>query len=281
MTPTVTFTCTDQLAALGRAFVPAQSPAFGGDTAGQRLNRILDEAQVPASLRRIDDGVSHCVPIVYGDWALALAQQVVETEFGELWVDGDGNIVFYERTAVYVEDRSQTVQATFSDSGTDIDMEGLLGARRRADLYNRVTITRDGFADVTAEDLSPLPGATSPQSPQDFPSQVGTLLNSDDEAAGLVGFVLAVFSKPRTKFSEISVDATAQGMWGTLLPLRRFDRIRAMRTYRPGLSVDVELLIEGIAYAITQDTWQMTISTRDIDTYRPFIVGVNKAGDTI
>ena len=43
----------------------------------------------------------------------------------------------------------------------------------------------------------------------------------------------------------------------------------------------MQLLVEAISYAITQDSWQLTISTRDVDSYRPFILDVSLLGDSL
>lgn len=272
--PTVTFTCSDQLAALGRAWLRAQPAAFAGETSGVRIRRILNQALVPSTLRRIDDGLVPVAAETFGDWALPLVQRIVDSEYGNLWVDGDGKVVFYDRDRLYLEARSLTVQATFSDSGTDIDFTGLAAGRRRAELYNQATVTRDGGVEQFAED----PDSVAAYGPVTFPGQVGAMVLTDVDALELATFVVMLYKTPRTKFSEISVDATTQGMWNSILGLRRFDRIRVMRAEH---GIDVQLLVEAISYAITQDSWQLTISTRDVDSYRPFILDVSLLGDSL
>lgn len=273
ITPTVTFDCTDALAALGRAqVVPG---AVDGDPAGVRLGRILDAAMVPASLRSLDRGISTCQPTTDPDWALSLAQDVVDTELGELWCDGDGVIRFYDRTRLYVAPRSATVQATFSDSGTGVDMTGLAAARRRGEISNQARITRDG--DGAVEQVAADAASVARFGPQTYPGSAGTLLRSDADALALAQWIVARFKEPRTRFSAIEVDATGQGMWDVLMPLRRFDRIRAIRNYGP-YTVDRELLVEGIRHSITQDDWRIGIATRDIDEFTPFVVGFSRLG---
>lgn len=271
--PTVTFTCTDTLASLGRAKV--QAPGTAGDTTGVRLGHIYDAAQVPTTLRAFDRGLSTCIAVTDTDWALTLAQQVVETELGELWVDGDGVNRFYDRTRIYLATRSTTVQATFSDSSTDIDMTGMTAGRRRAEVFNEARITRQ--ADDAVEQVAEDAASKALFGPQTFPSAAGTLLRTDQEAFSLAAYIVARWANPRTRFSAIEVDASVQGMWDVLMPLRRFDRIRAVRDYGP-VTIDRELLIEGIGHSITADTWAMAISTRDVDTFRPFVVGTTRIG---
>jgi hypothetical protein len=269
--PTVTFAATDQLGGLGRVKVPEITPAFDGDLTGQRISRILDLAGVPTSLRAVDPGRVQCQADTWGDWALALAARVVVTEMGELWVDGDGVVQFFDRLRVYLAPRSTTVQATFSDLGVDVEMTGMTASRRRGVVFNEAHITRvDGEEQIAADAVS-----QARYGPQTYPGAVGTLLRSDTDALALAMWLVSRFAEPRTAFSAIEVDATCQGMWQVLLPLRRFDRIRVVRDYGPR-TIDVELLVESIGHSITEDSWSMIITTRAGDTFIPVVLGTSR-----
>lgn len=276
--PTVTFSCSDGLALLGRAKVREVPAAFAGDSTGLRVGRVLDEAHWPATLRTLDTGIAVCAADTYGDFALPLIQRVVDSEFGELHIDGAGRVVFSDRLRVYLAARSVNVQATFSDTGSDIDMEGLTGALRRGDLYNQATVTR--AADGAVEQFYEDPASVARYGPITFSGQAGAMLNDDAAAQSLARFIVARFKTPSVRFTDIAVDATVQGMWAQLLPLRRFDRIRAVRNYGPH-AIDVQILIEGISHAVTSSppTWKMTFATRNTDdNFTPFRLGISKLG---
>lgn len=276
--PTVTVACTDGISLLGRAQVQETVPAFDGDRTDQRLARILSEADWPASLRLLDPGLATVQADTYGDFALPLAQRVVDSELGEQFVDGDGRYVFFNRTHVYTAARSQTVQALFSDSGTDIDMQGVTASRQRSELYNQAAITRngDGAVPQLAEDAA----SRLKYGPQAFPRQAGQMLPTDSAADSLCRWIVARFKQPGVRISDLQINATVQGMWAQLLPLRRADRIRVQRTYgTAAVSIDRQVLVGGIAWTITDaPSWTATISTRPADDFRPFLLGTSTLG---
>lgn len=279
--PVVSFACTDGLAQLGRTKVLGLESGIGeGDRTDQRLDRILTEADWPVTMRSLERGLSTCQADTYGDSGLSLAQRIVDTELGEHFIDYDsGAYTFYSRTHVYTAARSTTVQALFTDSGTDIDMQAVTSSRVRGELFNQAAITRqgDGAEEQSYEDAA----SRLKYGPQTFPRQAGTMLQTDAAAESLCRWIVARFRLPGTKFSDLSIDATTQGMWDQILPLRRFDRVRAQRTYGTAhVVVDKQVLVEGIAWSITADppTWTATISTRPADDFKPFLLNSSKLG---
>lgn len=277
--PTVTFSCTDGLAQLGRVKIPEIPPSFDGDRTDQRLARILTEADWPVTMRSLEHGLATCQPDTYGDSGLSLAQRIVDTELGEHWLDGDGRYTFYNRTHVYTAARSTTVQALFTDSGTDIDMQGVTSSRARGELFNQAAITRVGEGPV--EQFYEDAASRLKYGPQTFPRQAGAMLQTDAAALELCRWIVARFRLPGTKIADLSVDATVQGMWDQILALQRFDRVRIQRTYgTAAVLVDRQVLVEGVAWSITADPpkWVATISTRPADDFKPFVLNSSKLG---
>lgn len=278
--PVVSFACTDGLAQLGRAKVLELASGIGeGDRTDQRLGRILTEADWPVTMRSLERGLSTCQADTYGDSGLSLAQRIVDTELGEHFIDYDtGAYTFYSRTHVYTAPRSMTVQALFTDSGTDIDMQGVTSARQRGELFNAAAITRqgDGAVEQSYEDAA----SRLKYGPQTFPRSAGTMLQTDDAAQSLCRWIVARFRLPGTKIADLSIDATTQGMWGQILPLRRFDRVRVQRTYgTASVLVDKQVLVESIAWSITAaGSWTATIATRPADDFVPFVLGQSRLG---
>lgn len=124
---TATFSCSDGLEWLGRTFVEQPAGTTGDlDFTGQRIGRLLDEAGWPDSRRMLDTGATRLGPPVWSDFALALMQAVETTELGFLFVDGDGDVVFYDRHHITSATRSTVPQAQFVDnnSGTSTPSVG-------------------------------------------------------------------------------------------------------------------------------------------------------------
>lgn len=273
--PAVTFACSDGLAALGRAQITEAAPAFAGDTTGTRLGRILDSALWPTSLRSLDAGLVTVQDETFGDSALGLAARIVGTELGALFVDPNNIMTFYDRLQVYTSSRSTTVQATFSDTGTDIDMPELTGAVARSETFNQVRVTRNGGTEQIATDTASqaLRGILT------FSGSVGTMAETDVDAASTASFVLARYVNPAVRFPQLVIDATTQGMWTELLALQRFDRVEIQRTYgTAAVSFTRQALISGIGHQITADQWQMSFALRDAESFSPFILGTSSLG---
>jgi hypothetical protein len=225
--PTVTFNCTDALELLGRAAVGTIGSSYDNDTTGVRAGRILDAAQWPSASRALDTGYSTCQATTFGDKALPLLQQVVDTELGRLYQDTSGNIVFYDRTRVYFASRSTTVQAVISDLGTDVDMVDVSFAKDGALLFNEARVTRNGGTEQVVQDAS----TVKSYGIRTYPNQAGPLLRTDADAFSMASWLVSKYKTPQVRIQQVTVEAASQGMWSALLPLKFLDRVRVVRAY--------------------------------------------------
>jgi len=277
--PTVTLTCADGLDKLGRAQLTGTDiPVGDGDRSGGRVNRILNDAGWPSSLRAVDTGYTIVAPSAYGEFALELLRQTEMTEFGLLFCDGAGVVVFYDRHRAATATRSTVAQATFADTdatGTAniVELE-LDWSRDRT--FNDVHITRDpvphpALGDVSGEtqpdDQPTEQVATDPVTQAQWgtlslPAQVGQLLRSDDEALAMAQYLRDRFKVGQSRIRKITVNALRKDLWDLLLPLTLLDRIRVVRNYGPR-TITEELLIQGWTEEINSDppTWSITLDT--------------------
>ena len=274
--PTVTFACVDALENLGRARVPAQPvPAFAGERSDQRVGRILNAAGWASSQRVLETGVLTMAATTLGDFALPLLQAVTDTEMGTLLVDPDGKVTFYNRLHVYTATRSTSVQATISDVGTDVDMLQLQVSKSRAKVFNDATVTGPSGADQVASNAV----SQAAYGLRSYPGQVGTLAPTDSDALSVASWLVARYKDPHYEVRSVSVDATVQGMWATLLPLRPLDRVRVIRDYGPN-TIDTQLLIRGMAETVTPTSWSLQFSTTNVLDFSPFRLGTSLLGGT-
>lgn len=91
--------CTDAFTLFNKSAITNVTGAADGDTTGDRINQILDEVGFPGGQRLIDTGDI----IVQDDpgtlrTVLQALQDVEFTEYGAVYVDARGEIVFRERT---------------------------------------------------------------------------------------------------------------------------------------------------------------------------------------
>lgn len=271
--PTVTLQCTDSLATLGRSKLPVSTPVFAGDRTGARINRILDLAGHPSSQRIIATGLSTCQAAVYGDWALQLLQQVVDTELGMLHTGKDGEVIFRDRAYPYTNARATGVRALLSDTGTDVDMVTLEVGLRRNIIVNDAHVTRNGGIEQVVTDAV----SVAKYGLQSNSGSPGPLLETDQDAASIASWIVGRGKTSRLQVTSVTVQAATLGLWATLLGLEILDRLRATRDYGP-VTVDQQVLIEGYEETITKDAWDFAISTRNADNFKPFILNTSQLG---
>jgi hypothetical protein len=281
--PTVTLPCVDALERLGRAGVAPISPSFDGDFTGTRIGRILDGAGHPTTLRALDTGRSQLASTTFGDFALPLIEAVNQTELGLVFVDGAGKVVFYNRHRSSTAGRSTTVQAQFTDNGTDadldIEMDSLEISRPRDLTFNEAHITA-GFDGATEQVYADGVSQLTPLGQRVFPGTAGALLRSDDEALGMAQWLVGLYKTPKQRISAVRVDATTQGLWSVLLPLTLLDRISVVRDYGPS-TVTAELLIQGFTEEINLGadlSWSWTLQTSNPANVTPLILGLTPIG---
>jgi hypothetical protein len=117
--------------------------ATAGETTGTRVAKILDTISFPASMRDIDTGQT----TVQADpatqrTALAALQTVATTEYGAVYMDGSGDVVFQDRQLT-----TSSVAATpvvFNDTGTEISYFDVKWVLDDSQIYNKATVTREG-----------------------------------------------------------------------------------------------------------------------------------------
>jgi hypothetical protein len=273
--PIVTIQVADPLEKLGRTQLREVSPPIGdGERSSTRVSRILDAAGYPSTLRSIETGYTTVAPTVYGESALELLRKVALTEFGTLFCDGDGNVVFWNRHHQATASRSVNVQAVISDTDTagQGNMLELALTWSRDRTWNDVHVLRDpipaqevGFedqeqyADESVEQVATDPNPDPAWGTLSMPGTVGQLLVSDEQSLGLAGYLLARFNVSQPRVRRVQVNLLRKNLWSTFLPLRIGDRIQVVRNYGPR-TITEELLVQGKSEAIVSDPPDWTLS---------------------
>ncbi len=105
------------------------TPTIGtaDDLAGARINTILDAISWPDNLRAIDIGQTRLSIQNATKTVLELLNEAAQTDVGAIYVEGDGTVIFDDRTSIISEDRCINSQATFdattkSNQFSDVDI---------------------------------------------------------------------------------------------------------------------------------------------------------------
>jgi hypothetical protein len=280
--PEVTFECNDGMETLGRARLDKSVPQFDLDATGARINNLADEALWPTSLRSIDEGYTTLGPTDFGDSALQLMKLTEMTEYGLLFCDGSGKLVFYDRHRTTSAARSTIVQADF----TTIELDALESERSTEQAFNVVHITRNPSIVQGEESEEPIEQTAIDVASRDrfgiveFQGDVGRLLKQDEDAKLMAEGLLHRGKQPKTLISEVRIEAMTLGLWTTLLALTLLDRIKISRDYGPN-TVTRELLIQGMSEQVNVNPPRWDINLNTSSPYSApslFVLGTSQLG---
>ncbi|HEX4816708.1 MAG TPA: hypothetical protein VFV66_28535 [Nonomuraea sp.] len=236
-----------------------------GEDSGARISRVLDSAQWPAPDRVIAVGNSPMQATPLEGDALSELQNVADSEFGELYIDGQGRVVFRNRRAIHTESRSVNVQATFGSPPTSRTPAEAKLATDDATLYNQVIATRAGGIEQEAHDLA----SQTEYLTRTFQAS-GLLLTSDGETLNWGQWILFLASDPETRFDELRVHCHADpdALFPLVLPREIGDRIQIVRR-PPGGGSDIvrDAFIRGISHEVAGQRW---ITTFQLQSARQF-----------
>jgi hypothetical protein len=242
----------------------ATTPA--GQTTGTRIGKILDSIGWPAGMRDIDAGQT----TVQADpgtlrTSLAAMQTVTSTEYGSLYMDGFGNVVFQDRQLT-----SSSVAGTpvdFNDNGTGISYNNAVWKLDDTLVFNKVSITRTGGTAQVASNQDSIDKYFL----HSYQEQ-NLLMETDTEALNNAQAFLASRQETSIRCDAVTLDLyTANYDAGitAALDLDFFDPI-TVTTTQPGSSTLTKTLqVFGVSHDIKPSNWKTTLTTLEpiIDSF--------------
>jgi len=250
----------------------ATTPA--GQTSGTRIGKILDSIGWPTGMRDIDAGQT----TVQADpgtlrTSLAAMQTVTSTEYGSLYMDGFGNLVFQDRQLT-----SSSVAGTpvdFNDNGTGISYNNAVWKLDDTLVFNKVSITRTGGTAQVAFNQASIDKYFL----HSYQEQ-NLLMQTDTEALDNARAFLASRQETSIRCDAVTLDLyTANYDAGitAALDLDFFDPI-TVTTTQPGSSTLTKTLqVFGVSHDIKPSAWKTTLTTLEpiLDS---FIIGSSQYG---
>jgi hypothetical protein len=247
----------------------ATTPA--GQTTGTRIGKILDAIGWPSGMRDIDAGQT----TVQADpgtlrTSLAAMQLITSTEFGSLYMDGFGNVVFQDRQLT-----SSSVAGTpvvFDDNGTAISYNNALWKLDDTLVFNKASVTRTGGTAQVASNQASIDKYFL----HSFQEQ-NLLMETDAEALDNARAFVASRQETSIRCDAITLDLyTANYDAGitAALDLDFFDPV-TITTTQPGSSTLTKTLqVFGVSHDIKPSDWKTTLTTLEpiLDS---FIIGTN------
>ena len=256
----VTLRCIDAFRLFAGSLVSTVSGATAGQDSGTRVNKILDAINFPLSLRNIDTGDStlQADPGTERDTLEAL-QTVENSEFGGIFLDGQGRVNFKNRTNMITA--PAFAAWTFADDGTNISYTNADVKFDDTTLLNSVSITRSGGSTQTAFD--------QPSIDKYFlhsGSRTGILVQSDTESLNQAQAILATRKDPEPRIDSIQVnlyDDTNPNKPLSGVDTELLDGVTVIKTMPGSSSLTQSSVVIGINHDITKSSWNTTFFTSE------------------
>jgi hypothetical protein len=173
---------------------------------GARVEAVLDRPELdwPADQRDIDPGNSTMLAadVESGTGVLEYLQLVSNSEFGNLFIGKNGNIVYRERNAV-----PNTPDLVFSDEVvageyTGIQFASVSNVYGSENLYNRITISN--AAEEPLEAFANDQTSEAVYGPRSYQAS-GLLVQDQEQLEFLADYLLARFKEPEYRFERVTV----------------------------------------------------------------------------
>jgi hypothetical protein len=253
------------------AQITTVASATAGQTTGTRIGKILDAVGWPVGMRDIDTGQT----TVQADpgtlrTSLGAMQLITSTEYGSLYMDGFGNVVFQDRALT-----SSSVAGTpvdFNDNGTGISYNNALWKLDDTLVFNKATITRTGGTPQVAFNQASIDKYFL----HSYQEQ-NLLMETDAEALNNAQAFVASRQETSIRCDAVTLDLYTDNYDAGILAaldLDFFDPV-TVTTTQPGSSTLTKTLqVFGISHDIRPSNWKTTLTTLEpiIDS---FIIGTN------
>lgn len=225
------------------------------ETSAQRFQKIIATTGVDATRTIVTSTPVTTVSELYkeGDNVVDGLQTLVNGEYGFMYCNKAGRIVFNDRNYVYSNARSNTNVATFGTGGTpfepQIDMQ-LSGDQIRNEVI--VTFSGEGKTKKTNAISTATYGSTS--------ETVNTQLSTIAQAKTLADYVSSVAGNLTTNLSPVKINVTKTNAgWTEALLLDLLERVTIVVSPKVGSSFTKVQLINKITHKITPSNWDVSI----------------------
>lgn len=264
-TSVCTLTATDGTKVLANYNGPEQSSQGGGEASGARVARILDNASWPSALRDIEtgDATLQATTLARPAWEELLL--VADSERGDVFFNGSGELVFLEQTHRGDDTRSTEPQATWGDGLGELKFANPAVSVDDTLIVNQVVLSNVGGSAQTAQD-------TTSQSRYLVRSLNRTdfLLETDGAALSYANNLLAQLKDPQLRFDGFDYSPgspaeqvrTAEAALGVQVA----DRWRVMFTPPGGGNRIIrDVWVVGMRWWFQQARWGASFTFQHVD----------------
>lgn len=233
---------------------------------GARIARALDAIGWPVGLRSISHGKTYQPRITASTGnptnAWALMVDAANAEWGNLFIDPSGVVVFMDRKAIILNANYTTSQATFGDAPGEVKFQDVEAPFDDERILNDGKLTWNAKGRfVTATDA-----ASKTQYGPGTWQEAAYMLQGD--AQTFVNAVVRRYKDPALRFDHIVVDTSRDPttMFPVVLSLDIGDRVTVKRTPQGGgARISRDCFINGIQHSATSRRWVTTYTLDDAE----------------
>ena len=268
-----TLVCGDAFRIFNGVTLPAAQPAGAGEDTGARITRIAAAAGWYSSARGksvIATGDSTLQAYVGGDTALNLMQTAADSEAGDLYIDGQGRLVFRNRNAPSTDPRSSSVQGVFGDSpgvthpaGTELDCAVMTRPDDDTTMANDIQATIVGSSNM--QEVIDAASVSRFLFPRTY-SRTDLVLQTDADALNWANYIAGLAAGDEFRFDQITITPMTDpgDLWPQALGRDYGDRIQVWRRPPGTGSSSEDLFIRGVEHhwdGTSQPLWWETVWT--------------------
>ena len=233
-----------------------------GQLSGARVTSILNQIAWPTSMRDIDTGqTSMAVDPGTSRTALNALQTVETSEYGALYMDASGNVVFQDRALT--SSSIGSASTSFADDGTGIQYQNVRWVLDDSLVYNKASITATGLATQVALNQTSIDKYFLHSY-----SKIDLLMQTTGEALNYALAYVASRQETAVRCDAVTLlDLNTVGYDAGIvaaLELDFFDTITVKSTQPAAVgtsTLNKTLQIFGVAYNITPTRWSTTFVT--------------------
>jgi hypothetical protein len=248
----------DAFQLLTLATVSTVAGATSNQLSGARINAILDALGWPSGMRDIDAGLTYLSedPATARTGLQAL-QTAATSEYGAIYVDRDGNVVFQDRSLV-----ATSVSGTptdFVDTGAGIRYFNAQFVLNDAQIFNQANVTATGLSTATYKDQTSID--TYFLHSYDINN---LLMNTYAEADNYARAYVASRKDTTIRCDAITLDLYSDDYAAGVLAalsLDYFNPITVTQTQPGSSTITKRLQIFGVAHSISYQSWKTTFTT--------------------
>ena len=263
--------CSDAFRLFQLAQVEAVTDSGAGQSTGTRIGKILDQINFPANMRTLATGDSNCQadPGTLRT-SLGALKNVEFSEQGAFFINGSGTAIFKDRSDVVSSIAATPIE--FNQS-TGIPYKNLVFAFDDKLIINQASITRYGGSQQFAENVA----SAERYFPHSY-SQQDLVIDTDANALNIAKTYVATRAETTIRIDAMTVDLLDTSVpTNTMIGLDYFTNCRIENNQPDGSTIVKTLQVQGLAWDITPNRMQVTVTTLEPIT-DGFVIGSSERG---